>query len=231
MEEAVPPLVVDIDGTLTRPDASIDPRVVDPLREWAASAPVVVATGKAFPYPIGLCRFLGVPPNVIAENGGVVAVEGATEVVYNGDPEAARAVAADYREAGHDLGWGSVDFVNRWRETELAVARDQPLGPLDRIATDHGMVVVDTGYAYHVKAPEVDKATGLETVAALLDRPLAGFVAVGDSENDAEVLAAVDRSFAVANADETARAAAGTVTDASFADGFLEALERIRDTG
>ncbi len=223
----VPPLAADIDGTLTRPDKSIDPRVFDPLRAW--EAPVVIATGKSFPYPVGLCEFLGIPLNVIAENGGCVYVEDADEVVYNGDPDGARAVAEAYRDAGHDLGWGAVDPVNRWRETELAVARDRPLEPLERIAAEHDMHVVDTGYAYHVKARDVDKATGLASAADLLDRDPTEFVAVGDSENDAEVFDVVGRSYAVANADDTARAAAAAVTDGSFADGFLEALDRIRE--
>jgi HAD superfamily hydrolase (TIGR01484 family) len=222
----VPPLLADIDGTLTRPDKSIDPRVFDALREW--SAPVVIATGKAFPYPVGLCEFLGIPLCVVAENGGVVYDEAADEVVYNGDPEGAQAVAEAYREAGHDLGWGSVDPVNRWRETELAVARDQPLAPLERIAADHGMHVVDTGYAYHVKATDVDKASGLRSAARLLDRSPGAFVAVGDSENDAEVFEEVDRAYAVANSDDAATAAADEVTDAAFADGFLEAVADIR---
>jgi phosphoglycolate phosphatase (TIGR01487 family) len=219
------PLAADIDGTLTRSDKSIDPRVFDAIRAW--EAPVVIATGKSFPYPVGLCEFLGVPLNVIAENGGAVYIEDADEVVYNGDPEGTRAVATDYIEAGHSLGWGEADMVNRWRETEVAIARDQPLEPLERIAADHGMDVVDTGYAYHVKAPEVDKATGLKTAARLLDRYPEEFAAVGDSENDAEMFGVTGRSFAVANADETAKAAADETTEASFADGFLEALEQL----
>ncbi|MFT4883025.1 MAG: phosphoglycolate phosphatase (TIGR01487 family) [Natronomonas sp.] len=219
------PLAADIDGTLTRSDKSIDPRVFDAIRAW--EAPVVIATGKSFPYPVGLCEFLGVPLNVIAENGGAVYIEEADEVVYNGDPEGAKAVATDYVEAGHSLGWGDVDMVNRWRETEVAIARDQPLEPLERIAADHGMDVVDTGYAYHVKTPEVDKATGLKTAARVLDLYPEEFAAVGDSENDAEMFEVTGRSFAVANADETATAAADETTEASFADGFLEALERL----
>jgi HAD superfamily hydrolase (TIGR01484 family) len=224
----VPPLVADIDGTLTRPDKSIDPRVFDPLRAW--EAPVVIATGKSFPYPVGLCEFLGIPLNVVAENGGCVYVEDADEVAYNGDPEGAAAVAAAYREEGYDLGWGAVDAVNRWRETELAVSREQPLAPLERIAADHGMHVVDTGYAYHVKSPDVDKATGLESAARFLDRDPTEFVAVGDSENDAAVFGLAGRSYAVANADD-ARSVADVVTEASFADGFLEALESVRADG
>ena len=72
-----PPLVVDVDGTMTRPDEAglaVDPRAMAALRRW--DAPVVVATGKAFPYPVALCEFAGVPVRVVAENGGVVCVDG-----------------------------------------------------------------------------------------------------------------------------------------------------------
>jgi phosphoglycolate phosphatase (TIGR01487 family) len=222
----VSPLAVDVDGTLTRPDGSIDPRVFDALRGW--EAPVVVATGKSFPYPVGFCEFVGISINVVAENGGAVYVESADEVVYNGDPEGAVAVKSAYLEAGYELGWGDVDPINRWRETELAVARDQPLEPLRRIADERGMAIVDTGYAYHVKAPDIDKGRGLVTAAGALGVEPSAFVAVGDSENDAELFDRVGRAIAVDNADETAKAAADEVTDGAFADGFLEALSRLR---
>lgn len=225
----VAPLAVDVDGTLTDGDGAIDPRVLEPLRAWPA--PVVVATGKAFPYPVALCHFGGLAINVVAENGGVVHVEGADEVTIVGNRTGAEAVAAAYRELGHDLGWGPVDLVNRWRETELAVARDQPLGPLEAVAADHGMVVVDTGYAYHVKAPDVDKATGLATAADHLGLEPSSFAAVGDSANDAELFGVVGQSYAVANADDDARAAADAVTEGAYADGFLEALSAIAGGG
>ncbi|PSP79742.1 phosphoglycolate phosphatase [Halobacteriales archaeon QS_1_68_20] len=224
-----PPLVVDVDGTLTRPDAgararSVDPRAMDALYEWPGT--VVVATGKAFPYPVGLCGFVGIPETVVAENGGVVLAE--ETVRYAGDPEAARAVAADYEDAGYDLGWGPADTVNRWRETEVAVSHDAPEEPLREIAAEHGMTVVDTGYAYHVVSPDVDKAAGLREVADLLGLDPRSFVAVGDSENDAPTFGVAGRSFAVANADETARNAADEVTEGVHADGLLEALELVR---
>lgn len=223
-----PPLAVDIDGTLTRPDKSLDPRSLDPLREWAAEAPVVVATGKAFPYPVALCEFVGIPISVIAENGGIVCVEAADALVYEGNREGAQAVADAYVEAGYAIGWGAVDLVNRWRETEVAVSRDAPLAPLADLAAEHGLEVVDTGYAYHVKTPDMDKATGLETAADRLGYAPDEFVAIGDSENDAELFERVAQSFAVQNADEAAKATADAVTDASYADGFLEAIDRLR---
>ena len=220
---AVTPLVVDIDGTLTDDRRRLDPRVMPVLREWAA--PVVVATGKSMPYPVALCEFLGIDPLVVAENGGVVLTGRDGDLQVRGDRAAAEAVLAEYRERGHDPGWGGADLVNRWRETELAVSRGRPLGPLEDIAEAHGLVVLDTGFAYHVTSPDVDKGTGLAAVANALGRDTTDFAAVGDSENDAPALSAAGRSVAVANADAAARAAADHVAAAAYADGFLEAVD------
>lgn len=220
-----PPLVVDIDGTLTDDRRAIDPRVLPVLRRWPA--PVVIATGKAMPYPVALCEFLAIEPAVIAENGGVVLVERTGTLRIEGDRDGADAVARAFEAAGYDLGWGPTDLVNRWRETEVAVHRDAPRQPLEDCAREAGLVVVDTGYAYHVKSPTVDKGSGLRTVAAELDHTLESFLAIGDSENDAPMFELVGRSVAVANADATAKAAADRVTDAAFGDGFLAAIESL----
>lgn len=222
------PLAVDIDGTLTRADRSLDARVLDPLREWSES--LVIATGKALPYPIALCEFIGVPIRVIAENGGVVFLTDDDDLTFpgTGDPETARAVVEQYVERGHSLGWGDVDFVNRWRETEVAVSYDQPLQPLREIADQEGMRVFDTGYAYHVTAPDIDKGTGLTNAAERLGCEPSDFAVVGDSENDAAMFEIAGEAYAVANADDRAKATADHVTDGSFTDGLLEALDMIQ---
>ncbi len=220
-----PPLVVDIDGTLSRADRSIDARVFDPLREWPA--PVVVATGKAMPYPVALCTYVGIDRAVVAENGGVVVVGDDVRLV--GDREAADAVARDLRERGHDLGWGPTDLVNRWRETEIAVSRELPLDVVEAVAADHGLEVVDSQFAYHVKSPAVDKGAGLVAAAEVLGLSPGDFVAVGDSANDVETFERAGRSYAVANAADAARAAADVVTDGAYAEGFLEAIADVRE--
>lgn len=226
MDSDVPPLVVDIDGTLTDESRALDPRVVPVLREWPER--VVVATGKAMPFPIALCEFLGIERTVVAENGGVVFAEATDELRLEGDYEAAIAVAEAYRDLGHDLGFGEVDLANRWRETELVVSLDQPLEPLEELAAAKGLVVLDTGFAYHVTDPVVDKGTGLEAVCEELTLDPGDFLAVGDSVNDAQMFDLAGEAVAVANADETARDRADRVTDASFADGFLEAVAPYR---
>ncbi len=222
----VPPLALDIDGTLTTPGGRIDPRAFELLPAW--EAPVVFATGKSFPYPVALAHFLGRAEVVIAENGGVVHVDGETTVL--GDPAAPRAVVDAFRERGGDPGWGPDDTVNRWRETEVAVAldADETLLRAAAAATDD-VAVVDTGYAYHVKSTGVSKGAGLERVAGALGRDPASFVAVGDSENDTSTFAVAGESYAVANADDAARAAAGTVLDEAHMDGTAAVLAALRD--
>ena len=218
-----PPLAVDIDGTLTRPDASLDPRVIDPLRDY--EGPVVVTTGKVLPNAVALCHFVGIPERCVAETGAIVLADDELTVV--GDGAAADAFAADYVDAVGSLGWGDTDVVNRWREVEVAVNLDHDRDTVDRIAAEHGLEVLDTGYAYHVKSPDVDKGQGLERAASLLEIDTDDVVAIGDSENDVHTFRVAGESYAVANADSAARDAADHVTEGTYADGFLEALDAV----
>ena len=217
------PIVVDIDGTMSRADRSIEGRVIDALHGW--DGPVVVATGKAFPYPVGLCDFIGIPVRVIAENGGVVYADGTLDI--HGDAEAPWRAAERVEAAGYDLGWDPADLVNRWRETEVAVSPDVPREVVDEAAQAEGLEVVDSGFAYHVKSPAVSKGRALRAVAELLDLEPADFAAIGDSANDVATFEVAGEAYAVANAAPEAVAAADTVLAGSYADGLLEALSAI----
>lgn len=220
-------LAVDIDGTLTRGDGSgaLDPSVFEPLR---GAETVVVCTGKVLPNATALCTYVGIDANVVAETGGIVYADGEMRVL--GDPEGLEAFVDDYAPDG-DLGWGDEehDLVNRWRETEVAVALERDREEVDKVAERHGLEVLDTGYAYHVKSPDVDKGQGLVAVAETLGLEPSEFVAVGDSENDVHTFERAGTSYAVANADEAAREAGDNVTDASYARGFVEAVKRERE--
>ena len=218
-----PPLALDIDGTLTTRDDQIDPRVFELLPAW--NAPIVVATGKSFPYPIALCHFLGIPEQVVAENGGVVCADG--QVSFQGDRDRAEQAASAFRSRGGDLGWDDADTTNRWRETELAARTDADEALLREVADEFGLEVVDTGYAYHLKTPGVKKGDGLAAVADMLGYSPDSFVAVGDSENDVSLFETAGEAYAVANADERAKAAADTVLAESYFDGTRSVLESV----
>ncbi|ESP87636.1 HAD-IIB family hydrolase [Candidatus Halobonum tyrrellensis] len=217
---SLPPLALDIDGTLTTPVGTVDPRVFAVLPAWPS--PVAVATGKSFPYPVALCQFVGIPERVIAENGGVVCADG--YVRFEGDPDLVAEAVAAFEARGGDLGWDAADTVNRWRETEVAARLTADEALLREVADEFDLEFLDTGYAYHVKARGASKGSALREVADVVDRDPDEFVAVGDSENDASTFGVAGESYAVANADETAKAAADTVTQAGFMDGTIAAL-------
>lgn len=219
-----PPLVLDIDGTLTTPTGGLDPRAFEAVPAW--DAPVVLATGKAFPYPVALCHFLAVPERVVAENGGVVYAD--DEVTVTADGDRVREAARAFVDRGGDLGWGAADTVNRWRETEVAVNLDADESLLRAVAEEFDLDVVDTGYAYHLKTPGVEKGKGLRSVAETLGLDPESFVAVGDSENDVSTFAVAGPAYAVNNADDAAKEAADHVTDRGYFDGAIEVLTSVK---
>jgi phosphoglycolate phosphatase (TIGR01487 family) len=228
LPDSLPPLAVDIDGTLTDDTRSVDPRVFPVLRAWPA--PLVIATGKALPYPVALCDFLGIETRVIAENGGVVVTDHDSDLQFLADPDAAAAVASEYRERGHSIGWGAADLVNRWRETELAVSRDSPLEPLETLAAEHDLTVVDTGYAYHVHSESVNKGVALDAVAAAVGTEPAEWAFIGDSPNDVPGFDRSGWAVTVDNAPEEVKPAADHVTANRYGRGFLEAVAWLCET-
>jgi len=169
--------------------------------------------------------FLGIPERVIAENGGVVCAD--DQLSFQGDRSTAEAAIDRFETRGGDLGWGAADTTNRWRETEIAASLDADEVLLRSVADEFGLEVVDTGYAYHLKTPGVEKGDGLVAVAEGLGLDPSEFVAIGDSINDVSMFEVSGESYAVANADDRALAAADTVTEASYFDGTLSVLESL----
>lgn len=218
------PLILDIDGTITSPEEwKLDPRVINPILSW--DGPVILATGKAFPYPAMLCRFLGTDEYVVAENGGVVYDGNTREKTTNSTIPFQ--VAEEYINAGYELGPESISLANRWRETEVLVHKDQPLQPLQNIVQAHDVDLIDTGFAYHIKDPTVTKGDGIEILSESLGFELQSAIAVGDSINDVSVFEVVGKSFAVGNADSKAREAADHVIEEEQSDGTIKILKQM----
>lgn len=77
-----------------------------------------------------------------------------------------------------------------------------------------------------INASGVSKAKGLSTLCAHLGIDLAECMAVGDADNDVEMLKAVGFGVAMGNALPVVKAAAGAVMSDCNHDGCAEAIER-----
>ncbi len=77
-----------------------------------------------------------------------------------------------------------------------------------------------------IYAPHCSKASGVAALARQLGIPLSEVMAIGDDNNDIEMLRSVGWSVAMGNANDAVKAVAAVVTTSNSEDGAARAIER-----
>lgn len=220
-------IVVDIDGTITCKRRELHLGAVRRIR--TLKVPVVLATGNTLCYARTTSVLIGLDGAVIAENGGAVTIR------YD--------LNGTFDEGGLEECKKAFSFLSEhfkltrldplYRRTEIALQRDFDLEKARALlATQHlNVEMVDTKYAIHLKSTRINKGTGLRKIAGMMGFQAGDFVAIGDSENDTEMLEASGFGIAVGNGDEKIKKIARHVTKASFGNGAVEALEFLEERG
>ena len=72
----------------------------------------------------------------------------------------------------------------------------------------------------------VSKATGLQALADYLHIPMDEIMAIGDGDNDRQVLECAGLSVAMANADDNIKALCDVITDDNDHDGVGKAIRK-----
>ncbi len=210
-------IAVDIDGTLTDKKRAINCRAVEALRKL--KIPVVLATGNISCFARTVAKLIGVSDIVICENGGVVRFSYDGEDIVLGDKEKCLKAAEILKR------YFEIEFLDfELRKSEVCVRRTFPIEEARKILPE-GVKIVDTGFAYHVMDANVSKGRALKFIAERMGIDVKEFVAIGDSENDIELLEVAGFGIAVANADLKLKEVADMVTSKPDGDGVVEALE------
>ena len=117
---------------------------------------------------------------------------------------------------------------SEYRKTEIAVRRNFNLDMARDIldGANLGVNIVDSGFAVHIKDKRIDKGTGLKKIVELLGWSTEDVIAIGDSENDVEILQIAGLGIAVGNADQKLKTAADFVMEGKYGAGVIEAVER-----
>lgn len=213
-------IVVDIDGTITCEDRELHLGAVKKIR--SLKIPVVLATGNILCYARTTSRLIGLDGAVIAENGGAITVrydlQGTFEESLEECEKAFSFLSKHFKLTKLDP---------TYRKTEIALRRDFDLEKARALLKTQPFKVelVDTKYAVHIKSIKINKGVGLQKLAGMMGLEAEDFVAIGDSANDVEMFEAAGFGIAVANGDERIKGAANYVTEASFGDGAIEAIE------
>jgi len=219
-------IVADIDGTITCEKRELHLGAMKKIR--SLKVPVVLATGNTLCYARTASKLIGLEGAVIAENGGAITVRFDLQGTFE---ESLEECEKAYSFLSEYFKLTKLDPL--YRKTEIALRRDFDLEKARNLlkTQDLDVEMVDTKYAIHIKSTKIDKGVGLQKLAGMMGLEAEDFVAIGDSENDVEMFEASGFGIAVANGDEKIKEAANYVTDASFGDGTVEAIEFLESNG
>jgi len=216
-------IAVDIDGTITFRDRSLDIAAIGSLR--SLDIPVVLSTGNILCYAHAAARLVGVGGIVIAENGGVIS-PGFDTVPIVSESISECKKAFDLLSGKFELTKLDPDH----RKTEIVLRRDFDLELARQILYEHGsnVEIIDTHFAIHIKSREVNKGTGLLKVAELMGIEPEDFIAIGDSVNDVEMLEVAGFGIAVGNGDPELRSVADYTAASPYGAGAVEGINYLR---
>lgn len=220
-------VAIDIDGTLTFRDRKLDLAAVEAVRKAESSGlPVVLATGNVLSFAEAASVMLGTSGPLIAEDGGIVfdRLTGEKHILGN-------RLEADRGLAELERIFGPLEQTRSSAErlTGLTLKRTISLEDVREVLQREGfsLVAVDSGFAIHIKSPDVNKGNALRKVSEMRKVPLAEIAAIGDGPNDIEMLSVAGVSFAVANSVDEVKRVCTHVTNSSYGKGAAEAIETI----
>ena len=216
-------VAIDIDGTLTDNKRRLHLGAVARLREIEAlGVPVILATGNVLCLTEYSSVLLGTSGCLIAENGGIIKNVHNNEGIYLADIEKVRE-AFEYLSKKLQVRKVSKSEL---RKTEIAIYRDFSVEKIRDILKDFKDIeVVDTKFAIHIKNKKVNKGLALKKIAEIMGISLEEIVAIGDSENDKEMLEMA--GYAISVGEESLRRFCNVVTKKRFGEGGKEALEHV----
>ena len=220
-------LLTDIDGTLTGPDRRVHTGSVELIRSLSdRGVRIVFASGNSPCFMDAFCRMIGNDGTFIAENGGVFRIGFDGELVVNGDQavvkRALSVVQEHFRAQGTELSL----FSPNYRYADQAFARTVPVDEVRDLLAGYPVQVLDTGFAIHIQSPGVNKGTALAALAPRLGLTPEDFLAIGDSCNDLQMLAAAGIAATPKNGHPELKAIAHYSAEKEYGDGFVEAVRK-----
>jgi phosphoglycolate phosphatase (TIGR01487 family) len=213
-------VVCDIDGTITDAHKLIQATGIEALRMVQDRGMIVmIASGNVLPVIFGLSDYIGTKGPIIAENGGIVYYQKRTyQLQSNQLPLKAFEHLRTLMPEAERL------YTDNWRLTEVALSRSLDLDKVRHILEGWGLEIEATGFAIHIMNRGHGKLAGVEKASKLIGIPMNEIAAIGDSDNDAKMLAGCGIGIAVGNASPSAKAAADFVAKGMHSKGVVEGL-------
>lgn len=221
-------LICDIDGTITDQRRRISTDAVTTLRILLDNGiPVILASGNTVCSMDMLSKMIGTDGNIIAENGGVYRIGFAGEPQICGDRTACWDAFLFLRDLFSSRGEELVLYSPEYRFADVAFARSVNPAEVRILLAGRDVQMIDTGFAIHLLPPGISKGTALTLMAPGLGLAPEDFVAVGDSNNDIEMIRSAGIGVALGNATPQMKESADLVTGKKYGEGFSTIIKAL----
>ena len=218
-------VITDIDGTLTDERRRLNTRAIETIRTLQDSGiEVVLASGNTSCMLKGLSKLIGTGGTFIGENGGLyrIGFTGGLQILPD------RKIALDaldllvrhFEKQGITLDL----FSPRERFADVAFARTVSVEEVRELLSGWDVEILDTNFAIHIQQAGFSKGRAFRIIAQELEIPMEEFVAIGDSENDIDMIREAGLGCCVANAGEEVKRVAGVIAENPYGDGFVEVM-------
>lgn len=256
-------LVLDIDGTLLRPDRTISPRVRDAVRAASELVPTILATARPPRSVRAIAQELGLTSPQVNYNGALIWDPSSRQHIEHVplDPSTCSALMIETRSLmAHAI--VSIEHLDRWytdRLDDRYATETSKLFPPDSIQPFEQLLPLGaTKLMFHADPAEIDllreqleprfesgvtfirtdpdllqmmnrrtsKWTGILRLASRFGVDAESIMAIGDNENDVEMIGGAGIGIAMGNATIGARSVAKWIAPSNAEDGVADAIER-----
>lgn len=210
-------IATDYDGTLAN-EGFVDEATLNALHRYRQQGgTLLLVTGRELDDLLQVFPAVDLFARVVAENGAVLYNPQSQEKRLLGNPPPATFICALEEKQVQPISVGDV-----------VVATWQPHGDtVQATLQEHNLTarVIFNKRAVMILPAGIDKAAGLKAALAELELPSTAVAAIGDAENDQDLLATCGWGVAVANALDSLKAEADYVTDGARGQGVQELVE------
>lgn len=223
-------IALDIDGTITDQNRRLETSAVGAIRKAEESGiPICLATGNLLCFAKTASILIGTSGPIIAEDGGVIYNPKNKEMeILNGHEEVEKAVKLLEENFDNIQHTESSDILHSSRALERTIDASEAR----ELFKENGLNVtaVDTGFSIHIKGSNVNKGEALKKVASLIGCSISEIAAIGDAQNDVEMLQLAGQSFTPANSSQEAKEASSYTTKEPFGSGVQEIIDKILES-
>lgn len=220
-------LITDVDGTITDRNRRIHTGAIETIRYLVDSGiEVVLASGNTACFMDALSKMIGTSGSFIGENGGIYRIGYGKPPVILGDQKECRAALDALIEHFQKKGTELELYSPTYRFADLAFARTVPVAEVREVVSEFPVDIIDTAFAIHIQSSGITKGTAFSHLAAEMGFSTSQFLAAGDAQNDVDLLRQAGAGIAARNVHPDLAEVAEWISEKSFGDGFVEAIQR-----